>query len=251
MREQVRARGAVLLLGIIAMVALAAGPPARTAKESSVERIPDPGYAAKRGDHAMLYGYSPEKDALVSVLAPVNADVYLAYWRSVEVGDRVEIDRLIAAGDVARPDQKTAVLVLEVERFGAEDPRHDLAVVRVESGKLRGAKLWVPTYSVCRLVENPAYVPPAPMAPDPKDKSIGAVRARIKAFYDLPPEEQRAIRDAARRDKAEVDLAIAENLRKSGKATAAKKAYEAVVKNYSDLPEAAKARERLGLPAKK
>lgn len=236
---------------------VAAAPPVR---KSALERIPDPAYAPRRGDHAMIFGYGLETGEATTVLASVRASVYEDYWNAIDVGDTVGVAEMIRGGDLVAVPQKTGVLVLEVQTFPKDDPRFTAAVVRIDDGPLRGAKYWVPVYDVTRLVANPDYVPrpaatphgqvlaPPPSRPTPparQDNSIEAVRERNREFYELPPEERRDVLAAARRSEARSNLDIAENLRKSRKWDQARKYYTKLVKEYSDLPEAKTAKERL------
>jgi hypothetical protein len=210
-------------------------------KRSAVERIPDPTYKPKRGDGAMLYGYDRARDRFYGPEVALSEFAYEEFWRALEVGDGDGANEVVTRGHAVRIAPKTGVLVLEVRKFPEEDARPDLAVCRVLDGPLKGRKVYVPTFQVCQLIENPAFSPPK-VAEAPKEDPG---KPRRKTFEEMTPEEVKAVREGAARQMADSYFNIAENLRKSGKYAAARKQYQEVIRDFGSHPEAKLARERL------
>jgi hypothetical protein len=216
-------------------------------KRQRTERIPNPGYSPKRGDLAMLYGYDAKRDRVYPVEAQKSSFAYEEYWRSLDIGDDEGADEVVRRGDSVKVPPKTGVLVLEVRKYPEEDPRQDCAVVRIQDGPLKGMKFYVAVFHVCQLMENPYFDPPGTPMPDPRptEESFDEKVKNRRDISAFTPAEIKKIHDAVSRQRADSNLNIAENLRKSGKNKQARKYYEIVVKEYGSHPEAKLARERL------
>ncbi|AGA30021.1 tetratricopeptide repeat protein [Singulisphaera acidiphila] len=234
-RTSLRIVQGVVVLAILALVSAVNGDDedkkisdeAPAKKASSVERIPDPSYEPKRGDHAMVYGYYEETDRLYRVYGAKYNFVYRDYWKALEIKDSVGVDELRMGKNMEWIPQKTGVLVLEIEEHEAEDPRPDAAVVRIMDGPLKDQKLWVARFNVARLIENPNYVPPK------------------------PEREAKPAKTDKKAKEAAQQLNAAESYRQGKKYDSAKVWYERVIRDFADYPEAETARERLKTLPKK
>jgi hypothetical protein len=219
---------------------------AEDAPRSVVEVIPNPTYHPKPGDRALLCSYSRKHDRLLGTFVAVRATAYRDYWKALMVDDDDGMNLLKDQEDVVLIPILTSVLVLELEKFEADDPRPDLAVVRIMDGPKRGAMYWSPAYSVSRMIPNPDYSPDAVKEQAAREaERTERAKPKKKGYFDYTDRERKAIMEGAARQESGSWLNIAENLRKDRKYAAARKWYNDILKRFPTQEAATKARERL------
>ncbi len=63
-------------------------------KVSSVEKIPDPSYRPKRGDHAVAYAYDEKRDRVYPPAGARYSFAYEEYWKAIDIDDDDGIEEL-------------------------------------------------------------------------------------------------------------------------------------------------------------